>query len=174
MGWHHQMPTSVLLNLNLSIEKLIFSPSKNLEVSIGGEADVGTMYDGLAFQSTIRIGKMMPYFSVFLNRFTSDRELQAYFILKPQVSIVFHNTLLEGSMFRNDYSVSSSSERNAISESESSTLIAGTDYGIVLSYSPVGFSFNLNTNTGLVRDQPTKSLGNVSLYFAHKPRECMS
>ena len=166
MGWHHQMPTSFLFNLNLSIEKLIFSPSKNLEVSIGGEVDGGTMYNGVAFQSTIRIGKMMPYFSGYLNRFTSDGGLQAYFILKPQVSIVFHNTLLEGSLFRDDYSASSRTEGKAKSESEASRLIAGIDYGIVLSSGPVAFSFTLNTNSGLVRNQPLKSLGNVSLYFA--------
>ena len=166
MGWHHQMPTSVLFNLNLSIEKLIFSPSKNLEVSIGGEVDAGTLYNGVSFQSTIRIGRMMPYFSGYLNRFTSDRGLQAYFILKPQVSIVFHNTLLEGSLFRDDYSASSSTEGKTISESESNTLIAGIDYGIVLSYGPVAFSFTLNTNSGLVRNQPPKLLGNMSLYFA--------
>ena len=42
---------------------------------------------------------MMPYFSSYLNRFTSDGGLQAYFIIKPQASIVFHNTLLDGSLF---------------------------------------------------------------------------
>lgn len=165
MGWHHQMPTSVLVNLNLSIEKLIFSPAKNLEVMIGGDVYAGTLYNGVTFQSTIRLGRMIPYLSSYLNRFTSDGRLQAYFIIKPQASIVLHNTLLDGSLFH-DYPAPDSAEGKIISVSKSNTLVAGIDYGIVLSYGPVGFSFILNTNTGLVRNQPTKSLENVSLYFA--------
>lgn len=164
MGWHHQMPTALLLNLNLGYEKLLFSPGRALEVLGGGEMYMGTMYIGLAFQSTIRFGKMTPYFDGFVNRFTGRRKLQAYFIIKPQLSLVFHNTLLEGSLFRRDYS-RGSDDGLIVSESESNTLVPGIDYGLVLSYGPLAFSFTLNTNTGLVRDQPSKSLGNVSLYI---------
>ena len=165
MGWHHQMPTSVLVNLNLSVEKLVFSPTKNLEVMMGADAHAGTLYNGVTFQSTIRLGRMMPYFSSYINRFTSDRRLQAYFIVKPQASIILHNTLLDGSLFH-DYPEPDKADGKIISVSKSSPLVAGIDYGVILSYGPVGFSFILNTNTGLVNDQPTKSMGNVSFYFA--------
>lgn len=164
MGWHHQMPTALLLNLNLGYEKLLFSPGRALEVLGGGEMYLGTMYIGLAFQSTIRFGKMTPYFDGLVSRFTSPRKLQAYFIVKPQLSLVFHNTLLEGSLFRRDFS-RGADDGPVISESESNTIVPAIDYGLVLSYGPVAFSFTLNTNTGLVRDQPTKSQGNVSLYI---------
>ena len=164
MGWHHQMPTALLLNLNLGYEKLLFSPGRALEVLGGGEMYLGTMYIGLAFQSTIRFGKMMPYFDGLVHRYTASRKFQAYFIVKPQLSLVFHNTLLEGSLFRRDYSRGRDSDV-VISESESNTIVPAIDYGLVLSYGPVAFSFTLNTNTGLVRDQPTKSAGNVSLYI---------
>ena len=69
---------------------------------IGGEASAGTLYNGVTLQSTIRLGKMLPYFSGYINRFTSARRLQAYFMIKPQASIVIHNTLLDGSLFH-DY-----------------------------------------------------------------------
>jgi len=95
MGWHHQMATSLLGNVSLSIEKLIFSAAKNLEVVMGGEVNAGTMYNGVTLQPIIRIGKMMPYFSDYLNRFTSDGKFQTYFIVKPQAVLVFHNTLPE-------------------------------------------------------------------------------
>src|SRR5690606_9075670 len=124
MGWHHQMPTALLLNLNLGYEKLLFSPGRALEVLGGGEMYMGTMYIGMAFQSTIRFGKMTPYFDGFVNRFTGRRKLQAYFIIKPQLSLVFHNTLLEGSLFRRDYS-RGSDDGLIVSESESNTLVPG-------------------------------------------------
>ena len=164
MGWHHQMPTSVLVNLNLSIEKLIFSPAKTLEVMIGGDAYAGTLYNGLTFQSTIRLGKMLPYFSGYTNRFTSARRLQAYFMIKPQTSIVIHNTLLDGSLFH-DYPEPTKRGKDYICIQIQSTG-SGNRLWTRLSYGPVGFSFILNTNTGLVKDQPTKSMGNVSFYFA--------
>ncbi len=165
MGWHHQMPTALLLNLNLSAEKMLFSPARYIELMAGAEAYIGTMYDGLAIQSTLRIGKMTPYFSGYINRFSSPRKVQAYFIVRPQLSVVFHNTLLEGSLFRDDDS-RTDDDGAFLSESESSLTVIAVDFGLVLSYGPVAFSFTLNRNTGLVRDQPTKSLGNVSLYVA--------
>ena len=165
LGWHHQMPTALLLNLNLSLEKMIFSPSENLELLAGGDIHVGTMYTGLAVQTTMRIGTMTPYFSGYINRFSSPRKFQAYFIVKPQLSVVFHNTLLEGSLFRDDDS-RWGDDGEILSESESNPTVLAVDFGLVLSYGPVAFSFTLNRNTGLVRDQPTKSLGNVSLYVS--------
>ncbi|HEY8510685.1 MAG TPA: lipid A deacylase LpxR family protein [Cyclobacteriaceae bacterium] len=164
MGWHHQMPTALLLNVNLGYEKMLYSPGRALEVLGGGEMYMGTMYIGLAFQSTIRFGKMMPYFDGFVNRYSSPRKFQAYFVVKPQLSIVFHNTLLEGSLFRRDFS-RGSDNGIIISESESNTVVPAIDFGLVLSYGRVAFSFTLNRNSGLVRDQPTKSQGNVSLYI---------
>jgi len=163
LGWHYQMPTALLLNLNLSFEKMIYSPFKNLELLGGGDIHLGTMFNGLAIQTTMRIGAMTPYFDGYINRFSSPRKFQAYFIVKPQLSVVFHNTLLEGSLFRDDDS-RLGDNGETLSESESNPTILAVDFGLVLSYGPVAFSFTLNRNTGLVRDQPTKSLGNVSLY----------
>ena len=165
LGWHHQMPTALLLNLNLSLEKMIYSPTRYLELMGGGDIRIGTMYNGLAVQTTMRIGKMTPYFDGYIHRFSSRREFQAYFIVKPQLSIVLHNTLLEGSLFRDDDS-GLNDEGMLASESESNRAVLAVDFGLVLSYGPAAFSFTLNRNTGLVRDQPTKSLGNVSLYIA--------
>lgn len=163
LGWHHQMPTALLLNLNLSLEKMIFSPTRNIEFMAGGDIQLGTMYVGLVAQTMMRIGVMTPYFDGYINRFSSPRKFQAYFIVKPQLSIVFHNTLLEGSMFREDDS-RLNDDGSVISESESNNTVFAVDLGLVLSYGPAAFSFTLNRNTGLVRDQPTKSVGNVSLY----------
>lgn len=164
MGWHHQMPTALLLNVNLGYEEMLYSPGRGLEVIGGGEMYLGTMYIGLAFQSTIRFGKMTPYFDGLVSRYSLPRKFQAYFIVKPQLSIVFHNTLLEGSLFRRDYSRGKDRDI-VISESESNTIVPAIDYGLMLSYGRVAFSFTLNRNSGLVRDQPTKSQGNVSLYI---------
>jgi lipid A 3-O-deacylase len=166
MGWHHQMPTTVLVNIGLSIEKFVFSLGNTLEILIGGDLYAGTMFNQLSLQSTIRLGKMTPYLSGYINRFTSPGTFQSYFIIKPQASIVLHNTLLEGSLFHNDLKVDEGSENITKSESESNTLLFAIDYGLVLSYGSVAFSFTFNTNTGLARNQPAKTSGNVSLYFA--------
>lgn len=166
MGWHHQMKTSVLINLNVSVEKLVFSPFRALEVIAGGDLYAGTMYNAATIQTLVRLGRMNPYFSGVTNRVTSVRGFQGYFAIKPQVSLVAHNTLLEGSIFKSDHPGANDADGNTLSESEASRFVAGVDYGIVLAYRRIGFSFTLNTNTGLVRDQPVKSTGNVSLYLA--------
>jgi hypothetical protein len=166
MGWHHQMPTALLLNLNLGYEKMLYSPGRALEVLGGGEMYLGTMYIGLAFQSTIRFGKMTPYFAGLVNRYSSPRKFQAYFIVKPQLSLVFHNTLLEGSLFRRDFS-RGSDDGIVISESESNTIVPAIDYGLVLSYGPFAFSFYIKQEHRSCEGSADKVAG--ELFVVYRP-----
>lgn len=164
LGWHYQMPTSLLVNLNVSFEKSI-SGSARYDINVGGDAYAGTMWDAIGLSTTIRFGKMNPYSGHVINRTNLRKSFQAYLTVKPHVNLIFHDTLLEGSLFRRDNSRPQAGGI-LLSESEANNFLPGIDYGIVISYGHVAFSFAINTNTGRVQYQPNKSLGNVSLYFA--------
>lgn len=203
-GWGHQFRNDLLLNINLTAEKQLWSWRSAVEVIGGSQAFLGTMLNGVAVYPLIRIGKMSPYFQGYLSQYTSHRthigskrrsRLQAYFVLKPEASLIFTNALLEGGMFTSNPNLqqgngiekgtatngtvttgqanSASQPTQSGSASQPPTpyhdlqrVVYSINYGAVVSSGYFSISFIQNTSSAMMKGLYSHEFGNISLYFS--------
>ena len=109
------------------------------------------------------------YFSGYINQYTSmDDALTAYFFVTPQVQYVVHNTILEGTTLNWQSDVyapkefESATGRPRVSISHE---LMAANAGLVIAYHGFGISATYTHESGLLRHQPAKGYGNISLYF---------
>lgn len=165
-GWQNQLPTDVLLNVNITGEKQLFHSGKWLEVILGQNTSVGTMLDAASAYSTIRLGKMNPYFNGYFSQFSSHpHKSQIYFIARPSAEIIARNALLQGGMV---VAAKHKSENPKIEEEGISPQLvtASVDVGMVAVIGNFSVSVIQKTMTSVLRGLPGHSVGNVSLTFA--------
>lgn len=166
MGWDKQMPNDVLLNVNIQAEKLIWQPGNALELMAGGQVQAGTMLDGASLHLLLRTGKMKPYFSGYIDQFSSPRgrgrRLQYYLFVKPGVQWWTYNALLQGGIFSGKGSYYSGVDSKG--QSPSLRKITGTvDIGLVLVTGNVSLSFIQKELSPVIHDVPDQTIGNISL-----------
>jgi lipid A 3-O-deacylase len=165
LGWENQLPTALLLNLNIVSEKLIFSANKNLELIWRGEIYAGTLQNAVSLQSIIRVGHFSsPYFNNYINRFVGGRNkrLNAYFQLNPKITLTANNTLLGDSLLEQQ---AASQENYAFRNGSAiNEYMLGVDTSFVFSYGKIGFSTTYKISSGMLENQPMKAVGNISIY----------
>jgi len=102
-GWDKQLPADILLNVNITAEKMLWQPVNWLELTAGSRINIGTMTDGAAVYALIRTGKMDNYFGGILQRYSSVKNglkrLQLYFTFKPSFEYVGYYALVDGGAF---------------------------------------------------------------------------
>jgi lipid A 3-O-deacylase len=98
MGWDYQLPTDLILNLNLAAEKLL-AHNNSMELIGGARVVGGTALNGAALYSLFRIGKMQSYFDGFISQYNGGKHRQIYFVLRPAVEWMLSNALIEGGLF---------------------------------------------------------------------------
>ena len=105
MGWSHQYRNDLLVNINFTAEKQLFSAGSFLTVIGGGQLSAGTMQNSATVYPLLLIGKKDPYFNGFLGQFTSPgrekgrKRWQAYLFAKPEMQLFITNALLQGGLF---------------------------------------------------------------------------
>ncbi len=105
MGWSHQFRNDLLVNVNFTAEKQLFSAGSFLTVIGGGQVSAGTMQNSATVYPLLLIGKKDPYFNGFLGQYTSSgrengrKRWQAYLFAKPEMQLCFTNALLQGGLF---------------------------------------------------------------------------
>ena len=158
-GWDHQFPTTVFFNINVSTHRALVPLTKASELIVSGEISIGSLTNSLSIGSLLRVGRMLPYFDSHVQQFITPRSKrwQLYGFLKPQVSFVKNNVLLEGTL--------QMSEAVPPPHVLIKHMVFSADLGLVISYRVVAVSFTYKETTGLIMNQPSKALGNVSLYF---------
>lgn len=167
MGWDKQYPTDVLLNLNMSLEKMLWQYKGVLEIMGGGQAMLGTMLNGASLYGQIRIGKMLPYFDGFIQQyarpFKQKNKLQLYAIARPSFDWIGYNAVLEGGLFagKSDYYKGKEAQ-----VSPNRSISRRLDLGLVLGYGQVSFSFTQRIMPRLVDGLNHERLGNISLHIA--------
>lgn len=171
-GWNYQMPTNLLLNYNFTASKQLVQPRPWMEVIGNAQGFAGTMLNGVTLSSTIRLGRMNPYFNGFIQQFSTDNQQakrwQFYFILQPAVELVFQNALLDGGVFDHDPKLPPpgyEGQRYAASLKRNS-LITRFDIGAVLSKGNVAVSFTQKSATAPMKGLSRQEVGNVSLHIA--------
>lgn len=185
-GWRHQFHNDLLLNLNLTLEKqLLALPSGTaghpwLEFNGGAHFSGGTMDNEASLYTLLRIGRMTPYFHGLLSQYSGPSKTQNshkgqwqfYFTLKPQVTAVATNALLEGGVFskKPDESVYTAGPDHAMTKTYSpyhplNGLVYNVDYGAVLAFRGFSISYTQDWSSALMKGLYTHEFGNFSLYF---------
>ena len=107
-GWNTQFKSSILLNINFTGEKQLFSYGKSIEYIGGVKSSVGTSLTALSVYTLLRIGKMNPYFNGFLTQYMQHgkgkESWQLYIVVRPSLDFVLRNAHIQGGTFRPEQS----------------------------------------------------------------------
>ena len=185
-GWRHQFRNDALLNLNLTLEKqLLALPSGTaghpwLEFNAGTHLSGGTMNNAASLYTLMRIGRMTPYFDGLLSQYSGPSKAQnshkgqwqLYFTIRPQVTAVATNALLEGGVFskKPDESVYTTVPDHGTEKTYSpyhrlNGLVYNIDYGAVLAFRRFGISYTQDWSSALMKGLYTHEFGNFSIYY---------
>jgi lipid A 3-O-deacylase len=166
MGWDHQLSPALLVNLNVSLEKSLLQ-RKHIEAMYGTSVALGTMRDGIKFYTTLRLGKMAPYFSGFIEQhaaYNNTSRLKSYLIVRPAFDIVLHNTLIEGNVFKRGIFTSDSNEQHApVAAPVVNRFLTSADIGWVVSFESVSASFTYKLSSPDIKGESPHAIGNISL-----------
>lgn len=172
-GWDSQKPTDFLLNYHFTVSKLLAQPRPWAEIIGSAQAYAGTMLNGAALYTTIRLGAMNPYFNGLIPQFSTDNRQanrwQFYFILQPAAELVLHNALLEGGLFNHPSkqpAMSPYEEQRYFAPLTSRRFITRLDIGAVLSKGNVGLSFMQKSAAAPMKGFSRQETGNISLHIA--------
>lgn len=170
-GWAYQKPTDLLLNYHFTVSKQLAQYRQWAEIIGSGQVYTGTMINGASLYTTIRLGRMNPYFNGFIQQFTTDKKQsskwQLYFILQPAAELILHNALLDGGVFNHDAKQPpSGTEERYIPDIKRRKVIARIDIGAVLSKGNFGLSFMQKSSSAMIKGLPAQQVGNISLYLA--------
>jgi len=99
LGWHNQVPTDIILNYNINIEKQLLYPSRNLLVTGIIETYNGTVYNAAGAGFMLKLGKFQNYLEeYFIPIKKRDIPFQLYLFMKPAIRVVLSNALLQGGL----------------------------------------------------------------------------
>lgn len=173
-GWAYQKPTDLLLNYHFTVSKQLAQYEHWAEIIGSGQLYAGTMVNGAALYTTLRLGKMNPYFDGFIQQFSTDKKQpnrwQFYFILQPAAELVLSNALLEGGAF-NRHAKMPDDNTGGYGEPDIPALqkrriITRIDWGAVLSKGNMGISFTQKSSSALFKGLTRQEVGNISLHVA--------
>ena len=99
LGWHNQVPNDIILNYNISIEKQILQPSKQILLVGLFETYSGTVYNAAGAGFMLRVGKFNNYFDGnSIPLVTKKNKSQLYVFMKPVARVVLSNALLQSGL----------------------------------------------------------------------------
>jgi len=166
-GWDNQVRSDVILNYLINYEKLVFSPSKNLEIIGNVDGNVGTLYNNVGIGLQFRAGLFNNYFSnyerpTYKNSSSIEgnkRKFQFYFYMKTDVTAVMDNTVLQGGFFTHD------SSPYVITKDSLNRVYMQYEYGIVFAKNRFGIAFYEKLRTPEFKSFYTQQIGNLTLYI---------
>lgn len=180
-GWNNQYRNDVLLNLNFTAEKQLYTNHRYFELMGDAQICAGTMLDGIELGPTIRIGKMKPYFQGYMNHFSTSyvknetgwNKVQLYFIIKPAVQYVLYSAMLQGGMFTPPPKVTTfidvDNQREQIYFEKPKQYIENyvgyIAYGPVLAYRHWSMSFTQTYSTKVLKGVYPYVYGNITIYY---------
>ncbi|PZF74568.1 lipid A deacylase LpxR family protein [Taibaiella soli] len=171
MGWQYQLPNAALVNFNFAAEKMLFQHRGWLEIIGGGTGTLGTMTDGLSAYSTIRIGKMNPYFDGAIGQFSGKKQFQLYFFMRPEVRWLGYNALVDGAAFRGKSAYYNATDGIETASNANRGVEGNLGLGAVLTWKNIGVSFSQNIIAPMLQNNDLRTfhhhtVGNISVYVS--------
>lgn len=171
MGWKHQLPADAIVNVNFAVEKQLVQYKKWVELIGGTQIAAGTFINSVSVHSLIRIGKMNPYFTGFIQRFSSSYEKgdennmqwQASVIFRPRIEYQFYNAITNrNGNGRPKKEFAGDTEKNYFTETaRHNHLITGFDYGMSLVCDHNSFSITQKVESAAIQGLRHHEVGNI-------------
>ncbi len=161
-GWHNQVPNDIILNYNISIEKQILQPSKNLLVVGVIETFSGTTYNAAGAGFMLRAGKFNNYFDNISVSQTKKNKSQLYVFMKPAIRVVLSNALLQGGLLNQ---ISPQNNGYVLSKDQIERLIVLYDVGITFAKPKYSITITQKFISAEFKGQYTQEFGNLTMQF---------
>ncbi|MES2329606.1 MAG: lipid A-modifier LpxR family protein [Bacteroidota bacterium] len=168
MGWNHQMPTDLLLNLNLTAERSLWEAGKWLELNGGGNIRVGTMEDAANIYGLIRVGTMNNYYDGYLSQYGSPRgnklnRSQIYLSIKPGLSITAYNAFVDGGVFTGRSNYYRTTHNDVMPYTTDKSIHPFADAALVYASGKMSFSLTQKIMPPLLKGFSSHAVGNFSV-----------
>lgn len=166
-GWDYQVPTDLLLNFNITAEKMLWEAGRWLELSGGATVKVGTMEDAAHLYGLIRIGKMKPYYEGFMQQYGAPREqkgrrFQVYAVAKPGLYLTAYNAFVDGGVFTGKTEYYKQQHGEFIPYTTDHNIHPVIDAGLQLVSGKIAFSVTQKIMPTLLVGYQPHSVGNIS------------
>jgi lipid A 3-O-deacylase len=162
-GWHNQVPNDIILNYNISIEKQILQPSKNLLVVGIIETFSGTTYNAAGAGFMLRVGKFNNYFdNISLSQKNNKSKSQLYVFMKPAIRVVLSNALLQGGLINQ---ISPQNTGYVLSKDQIERLIVLYDVGVTFERPKYSVTITQKFIGAEFKGQYTQEFGNFTMHF---------
>ena len=163
LGWHNQVPNDIILNYNISIEKQILQPSKNLLVVGIIETFSGTVYNAAGAGFMLRVGKFNNYFdNISALPKNVKNKSQLYFFMKPAIRVVLSNALLQGGLL---IQINPQSNGYVLSKDQIERLIVLYDVGMTFERPNYSITISQKFIGPEFKGQYTQEFGNLTMQF---------
>ncbi|WP_291912459.1 lipid A-modifier LpxR family protein [Chitinophaga sp. CB10] len=163
-GWGKQLKTDLLLNLNMIVEKELLAAGDYFQVSGGAQGFLGTMVNGLAVYSNIRIGRMQPYYNGYIQQYSGKDGWQLYGTIRPSLAANFHNSLVSGGYFSSlPYPAAQPKDERPYAQHK---VLPRLDFSIAAGIRHWGISISQKTTTLVVNGLSDLETGNLSIYYS--------
>lgn len=164
-GWDYQLPFDVLVNINVTGEKLLAKYSRLAEVTGGVRVAAGTMEDGVTIFTKLRAGIMHPYFNGFISQHSNTQRtqrLQLYAYIKPGAELLGYYALINGGLFNEKPGYYDDKQTH---HPDNRKVIGHVDGGLTLSGHRFALSVSEKIATSMLKNVRAHSVGNISLYI---------
>lgn len=163
LGWHNQVPNDIILNYNISIEKQMLQPSKNLLVVGIIETFSGTTYNAAGAGFMLRAGKFNNYFdNISVSQKNNKSKSQLYVFMKPAIRVVLSNALLQGGLINQ---ISPQSTGYVLSKDQVERLIVLYDVGVTFEKPKYSVTITQKFIGAEFKGQYTQEFGNLTMQF---------
>lgn len=162
LGWHNQVPNDIILNYNISIEKLMLQASKKILLVGIIETYSGTTYNAAGAGFMLRVGKFNNYFDDISMGQTKKIKSQLYVFMKPAARVVLSNALLQGGLL-NQFSPQSTGY--VLSKDQIERVVVLYDVGITFEKPKYSITISQKSIGAEFKGQYTQEYGSLTMQF---------
>jgi len=165
-GWGYQLPTDLLLNYNLGLEKQL-AIHRNISLIGGADLFCGSMKDALSIHLLLQTGKNWDYFGGATNLQFAVKKPMVSVSLRATADFVLYDALLDGGLFNKDSPVLNS---HSIYGTGLQRLKFGSGLDASLHYAARKFALSISQKTARIEFKKYRShfIGNITAYFLLK------
>lgn len=163
-GWGHQLPTDILLNYNLKVEKQLVA-CKEVALIGGGETFLGSMSDGISMSLLLSSEGKAGHFSGLTNQFFSvnRRKPKLSAAVKSSVDLIMYDALLKGGLFNKNSPVYNKDCESG-TDLKRQKLRYNLELFLLASFRGFSISFSQKASSTDFKDYGHHTVGNISIY----------
>jgi lipid A 3-O-deacylase len=169
-GWSSQLPNDFVLNHRLTYKKEILELNRQVELIATADINTGFNFNNCEVGLLIRIGNNLNYFSIDETagfHTSRNRKGRFVFLIKPRLTAVAYNTLLQGSLLKKQ-KLNQRSDVYTISSSDISRVVYRLSFGFCYETKFGGISVNQHLQTKEFRQVESHEYGDIGLIFKFK------